>query len=95
MNKTESAFTRLLDAMKSRGDIDRYDREGITLRWDDGMTYTPDFSCYNGSQITFIEVKGAFIEGDALVKFRSARAHWAMFKFEMWQYAKREWNKIL
>ncbi len=42
MNKTEAAYALILEAMKRRGEILRYEYEGITLRWAD-MKYTPDF----------------------------------------------------
>src|SRR4051812_35225485 len=44
MNKTEARFARLLDARLERGEILSYEYEGITLRWPDGMRYTPDFA---------------------------------------------------
>ncbi len=107
MNKTEAAMIPLLEARKQAGEISRYEWEGITLRWPDGMRYTPDFAVWrNGwmksdgitahwQDMLFIETKGAFIEGDALVKFRAARAHWPEFLWEMWQRKKGAWEKVL
>jgi hypothetical protein len=43
MNKTESEFSLRLEAMKRKDEIKRWEFEGITLRWGDGMRYTPDF----------------------------------------------------
>jgi hypothetical protein len=42
MNKTERDFALILESMKRRAEILRYEYEGITLRWAD-MRYTPDF----------------------------------------------------
>lgn len=107
MNKTETAFSHLLEARQRRGDIVSYDREGMTLRWPDGMTYTADFSVVEevalaslagrpaAQRITLIEVKGAYIHEDALVKFRAARAHWPLFGFEMHQLAGGAWTRLL
>lgn len=97
MNRTEAAYALILEALKRAGDIHRYEREGITLRWQDGMTYTPDFTVWNSidSRLLLIETKGAFIEGDALVKFRAARAHWPEFHFEMRQLKKGTWTQLL
>lgn len=107
MNKTETEFARILEAKFRRNEIVSYDREGITLRWADGMTYTPDFSVVTeihpfiivgertAQCITLIEVKGAWIEGDALTKFRAARANWPLYIFELWQSKKGEWTRLL
>lgn len=106
MNKTETAYSQILEAMKSRGEIKRWEREGITLRWPDGMTYSPDFAVWElatdpfpedhtRERLVFIEVKGPFIREDALVKFRAARAHWPEFAFSMMQLKKGEWTQIL
>jgi hypothetical protein len=46
MNRTESEYALYLQALKSRGEILRYDFQGLTLRWqcgDDIIRYTPDF----------------------------------------------------
>lgn len=110
MNKTETAYSLILEAMKRRGDITDWEREGITLRWKDGMKYTPDFTVTSGTvgivrvgetlprecvALTFIEVKGPKIEEDALVKFRSARDKWSRYRFEMWQLKAHAWTKVL
>lgn len=104
MNKTEQSFANILEARRRRGEIHSWEREGITLRWPDGMSYSPDFAVVEGTldvngrtavALTFIETKGAYIHEDALVKFRAARAHWPLYRFEMHQLAKGEWTKIL
>ncbi len=77
MNKTEAEFGMILEEMKRKGEILRYEFEGITLRWFD-MRYTPDFVVIvtnptldrlhtlahehaRHSHIKFIEIKGAYI----------------------------------
>jgi len=107
MNKTETAYSHILEAMKRRGDIAQWEREGITLRWPDGMTYTPDFTVITKqfkadpdfdlmvAAHTFIEVKGPKIEEDALVKFRAARARWPLYGFQMHQLKAGTWTRLL
>lgn len=96
MNRTEAAYALILEAEKQAGVIRRWEREGITLRWRDGMTYTADFAVWsNDKRLAFIETKGAFLRDDALVKFRAARAHWPEFAFEMWQLKGGAWTQLL
>ncbi len=79
LNKTEFEFAMILEAMKRKGEILRYEFEGITLRFAN-VRYTPDFVVFGGSlldtfkrsvlnrrevpEIRFIEVKGPFIKGN-------------------------------
>ena len=93
MNKTEESFLALLTVNFPHCQIDR---EGITLRWPDGMTYTSDFVVYGGSKPLLIETKGPFIRRSGLEKFRAARARWTAFEFQMHQRDKAyNWKKIL
>lgn len=95
MNRTEAAYSLILEAKKRAFEVDRWEREGITLRWPDGMTYTADFVIWGPPGITLLEAKGPWIEQDALVKFRAARAHWPEFAFEMWQLKGGAWTQLL
>ncbi len=98
MNKTEAAYALILEAKKRTGQVVRYGWEEITLRWPDGMSYTPDFCVWYPnvpSQLVFVETKGPWIEDDAKVKFRAARAHWPEFDFQMWQLKKGLWTQLL
>jgi uncharacterized protein DUF1064 len=96
MNKTESAFALRLEAMKSRGDIRRADWEGVTLRLPDGMSYTADFFVTaNDGRLILIEVKGAWLEDDAVVKFRAFRAYFTQLTFQFWQCKCGEWRQLL
>lgn len=102
MNRTESAMALLLEAQRQAGEIVRWGREMITLRWPDGLCYSPDFTVLLSKAnlpatypITFIETKGAFVRDDALVKFRAARAYWPDFEFQMWRLVKGRWERVL
>lgn len=105
MNKTEREYALILEAMKRRGEILRYEYEGITLRWQ-GIKYTPDFIVFYDRRtspewtvgIKLIEIKGAFTKGKferAVERFRHARTYWPEFQFECWQKKKTGWEQIL
>ncbi len=111
MNKTESEFALLLEEQKRDKEIDRYQFEGITLRFAN-VKYTPDFVVFteysfpnedDGKKVsfiktTFIEVKGPFIKGNrerAVERFRHAKTYWPEFTFEMWQKKDGSWNQII
>ncbi len=109
MNKTEAEYALILEAMKRKGEILRYEFEGITLRFA-GVKYTPDFVVFTGEPlhdgevlrekpIKFIEIKGGFIGGNkarAIERFRHARTYWPEFQFEMWQRQKGgHWKQLL
>ncbi len=104
MNGVEAQFAMILEAMKRKGEILRWDYEGITLRFAN-VKYTPDFVVIkersyshddNEVQISwfvtkFIEVKGPFIKGNrerAVERFRHAKTYWPQFDFQMWQKTK-------
>src|SRR6266705_387056 len=97
-NKTEAAYGLILEAMKRKGDILRYEYEGITLRWAD-MKYTPDFICFSVNDpwwsIKLIEVKGAHIWDRDIVRFKGARAYWPEFSFELHQKKGGQWTRIM
>jgi hypothetical protein len=105
MNNTEAEFALYLLALKQKGEILRYEFEGITLRWAD-MKYTPDFVVFDTSEIhclhsgpkavrlKLIEVKGGHIWDRDIVRFKGARAYWPEFAFEMHQKQKTGWKRI-
>ena len=101
MNRTEQEYALILEAMKQKGDILRYQFEGLTLRFQ-GLRYTPDFTVLGvrgcSTMVKFIEIKGAFISGKferAIERFRHARTYYPEFQFEMWQKSKDGWKQIL
>lgn len=107
MNKTESRFARLLEARVARGEIESFEYEGLTLRWPDGMRYTPDFVVVDATLsadaasaqspsvcITLIEVKGAYGWAKDIVRFRAARDKWGnRYRFEFWQEVDGKWKE--
>ncbi len=108
MNKTESEFAMILEAQKRAGQIQRYEFEGLTLRFAN-VRYTPDFvvfghvgdvesGFFGDPFVKFIEVKGPFIKGNrerAVERFRHAKTYWPEFTFEMWQKKDGSWNQII
>lgn len=50
MNKTERAFSMILEAQKQKGEILRWEFEGITLRFS-GLRYTPDFVVFDNLSV--------------------------------------------
>ena len=110
MNKVEAEYAMILEAMKRKGEILRYEFEGITLRWFD-MRYTPDFvvlypvrttSSIEGAdllipRLRFIEVKGAHIHysQQAMARFKGARGFWPEFTFELHQKTKEGWKQLI
>ncbi len=104
MNKTEAEYAMILEAMKRRGEILRWEFEGMTLRWFD-MRYTPDFVVFRDVNLYpvgtdwmyFVEVKGAHIHyaQQAMARFKGARGFWPEFTFELHQKTKEGWRQIL
>ncbi len=107
MNKTEAEFAMILEAMKRKGEILRYEFEGITLRFA-GVKYTPDFTViypfvvthlYTIPKVKFVEVKGAFMAGNrerAVERFRHAKTYYEdVFQFELHQKTKEGWKQII
>jgi len=107
MNGTEREYSLILKGMQARGEILRFEFEGITLRWAD-MRYTPDFIVFDHPiainyteegpkryPVTFrlIEVKGGHIWDRDIVRFKGARAYWPEFAFEMHQKTKDGWKR--
>lgn len=72
MNKTESAYARLLETMKAAGKVAWYKFEGVKLRLADNTFYTPDFAVMSADGVLEMhEVKG-FWRDDARVKIKIA-----------------------
>lgn len=105
MNRTEAEYALILEAMKQKGEIIRYEFEGMTLRFQ-GVKYTPDFYVLlniaerfvDTPGIKFIEIKGRYISGKferAIERFRHARTYYPEFTFEMHQKTKEGWKQIL
>jgi len=105
MTKTERAYALVLEAQKRRGEIHRYQFQGITLRWGvdertgQYMRYTPDFVVFPDEDVTIkmIEVKGSHVlyVQQAMARFKGCRADWPEFEFEMWQLRNFQWARLL
>ena len=70
MNKTEEAFSKVLDKWLAAGMITRWDFEPEKFRLADNTFYTPDFRVImDDMRVIFYEVKG-FWRDDARVKIK-------------------------
>lgn len=60
MTKTESRYAEVLECMRLRGEIERWDYEPITLRLAKRTGWTPDFMVIDTAlNVIFVEVKPA------------------------------------
>jgi hypothetical protein len=92
MNKTEAAYSTVLDGMKHTGEVAWYAFEPINIRLADKCFYSPDFMVMLSSgQIEIHEVKG-FWTDDALVKIKVA-ATILPFRFIAVRLEKGQWIK--
>ena len=103
MNKTERAYSCLLNARISQGEIMTWAFEPVTFKLAPRTTYTPDFMVVCTDRIEFHEVKGAkkgktgkalpYVMEDAAVKIKTCSA---MMPFFRWYYVFRiaggEWT---
>jgi hypothetical protein len=81
MNKTEEAYSNLLDLQYKAGEILWWGFEVIKLKLADKTYYTPDFAVMMpDGTFRFIEIKG-FWEDDARVKIKCAAERFFMFDF--------------
>lgn len=72
MNKTEEAYSLLLETRRHAGEVLWFKFEGVKLRLADNTFYTPDFSVMvAGGQIEMHEVKGHWMD-DARAKIKIA-----------------------
>jgi len=72
MNKTEAAYSQVLEAKQLAGEILWWSFEGITFKLADGCRYTPDFAVLAADgELQMHEVKGYFMD-DAKVKVKVA-----------------------
>lgn len=89
LNKTEARFLEILKAERAGEHIGV---QTITLRIAHDCRYTPDFWCAAGGQLTFYEVKGAFIREDAMIKLKTAANQFPKFLFIIAQYKDGFWT---
>jgi hypothetical protein len=75
MNKTETAYAKYLDTLKSLGDVLWWEFEAVKLRLADSTFLTMDFAVLNGAfELELHDCKGSFamIEDDAWAKTKIA-----------------------
>lgn len=76
MNRTESEWARGLEARKAAGEILHWAFEPIKIRLAPSTFYTPDFLVVLADRsLELHEVKGAFVQDDARVKFKVCAEH--------------------
>jgi hypothetical protein len=94
MNKTERAFSELLEKAKKSGEILKWHFEEITLKIAPNTRYTPDFVAVlpSGNWHVF-EIKG-HLEDDASVKFKSAAQRFPEISFQMLRRKKGAWETV-
>jgi hypothetical protein len=68
MNGTEGAYKLALAVQKSKGEIEHYEYEPLTLKLADGVRYTPDFMVIRDGIIELHEVKAGRIDKSGNVK---------------------------
>lgn len=90
MNRTELAYSQLLDQRISAREIINWRFQEITLRLGDDLRYTPDFMVrMPDRELHLHEVKG-FMRDDARVKLYATAAQWPIFKFWLCTFNKRD-----
>lgn len=90
MNKTEKAYSDLLEARRISGEIFGWYYEAITLKIAKDCRYTPDFMVVTASlEVEFHEVKGYWID-DAKVKIKVASSKFP-FRFIAVSLKRKEW----
>jgi hypothetical protein len=73
MNKTETAYSQYLEALKVAGHVLWYEFEGVKLRLADNTHYTVDFMVMRANgELEAHEVKGGYAFDDSLVKLKCA-----------------------
>lgn len=90
MNKTEIAYSRLLEIQKQTGDVLWFEYEPMNLRLADKCFYKVDFLVLTKEyRLEVHEVKGYWTD-DALVKIKAAAEKFP-FRFISKQLIKGEW----
>jgi hypothetical protein len=92
MNKTEEAYSLILEAQKRNGGIHEYFYEKMTLKLANDCRFTPDFMVINREEeIEFHEVKGGLIREDAAIKLKVAASTFP-FRFKLCQLKAKNWT---
>lgn len=92
-NKTEEAFSHILDARLRVGEIKDWWFEGLTFKIARDCRYTPDFDVIHADgSVHLYETKGGHVRDDAQVKFRAAAALFPYFGWWWCVYKKGKWS---
>lgn len=95
MNKTETRYAQLLDALKHSGEVLDWWFESMKFRIADRTWYTPDFVVLRSNGVLeVVEIKG-FLRDDASVKFKTCREMYYAFDWRMLSYKQGEWQERL
>lgn len=91
MNKTEARYLQdVIEPRLKTGEYRSAKFEAVKLRLADRTFYTPDFAVVNDrtGEIELHEVKGGWIEDDAMVKFKTAAAMFPEYRWILVQQKK-------
>ena len=92
MNKTEEAYSLILEAKKRNGDIREYAYESLTLKLAKDTRLTVDFMVIaSDDTLEMHEVKGGFVREDAWMKLKIA-AQLFPFRFRLAQFKNKSWT---
>jgi len=91
MNKTETAYSNLLEIRKRAGEVAWYRYEGITLKLAHDTRYTPDFAVMLADGTMEMHETKGFMRDDAAVKLKTAASMFP-FRFFLIRLEKGEWN---
>jgi hypothetical protein len=92
MNKTEEAYSIILEAKKRNGEIREYAYESLTLKLAKDTRLTVDFMVIaSDDTLEMHEVKGGFVREDAWMKLKIA-AQLFPFRFRLAQYKSKSWT---
>lgn len=92
MNKTEEAYSHILEAKKRNGEIRDYAYESLTLKLAKDTRLTVDFMVISkDDELELHEVKGGFVREDAWMKLKIAASLFP-FRFRLAQYKAKSWT---
>jgi hypothetical protein len=98
MSNAELEYAMILEHMKRDHEIESYKYEGVTLKLADGCRYCPDFFVVVSSMILrlrFVEIKGAKVWEDSIIKFKVAKEQNPWAEWQMHQRSKDgQWSQI-
>lgn len=93
MNRTEARYAEILEAQRLLGEIKSWTFEEDTLAIGPEMKFTPDFRVeLLSGDISYIDVKGAYIYEDATCKIKAAAALYPQYRFSQAKWTGRSWK---